>query len=79
MSAASREAQKPEPESEEARKPRRIKGLGDEAYWVGTPIAGAHYVLQGDTFVRISIGGVGEESARIKKSEVLARAVVKRL
>jgi hypothetical protein len=79
MSAASREAQKPEPENEEARKPRRIKGLGDEAYWVGTPIAGALYVLQGDTFVRISVGGVGEESARIKKSEVLARAVVKRL
>jgi hypothetical protein len=79
MRTAGKSTQKPEPEGEEARKPRRIKGLGEDAYWVGTPIAGALYVLQGDTFVRISVGGVGEESARIEKSEVLARAVVKRL
>jgi hypothetical protein len=64
---------------EEARKPRRIEGLGEDAYWVGTPITGALYVLQGDNFVRISVGGVGEEPARIEKSKVLARAVVKRL
>jgi hypothetical protein len=40
---------------------------------------GALYVLQGDKFVRISVGGVGEESLRVKKSKVLARAAVKRL
>jgi hypothetical protein len=79
MRAAGKKAQKPEPEDEEARKPRRIEGLGEEAYWVGTPITGALYVLQGDNFARISIGGVGEESMRIEKSKVLARAVVKRL
>ncbi len=43
------------------------------------PITGALYVLQGDNFVRISVGGVGEESVRIEKSKVLARAAVKRL
>jgi hypothetical protein len=79
MRAAGKKAQKPEPEDEEARKPRRIEGLGEEAYWVGTPIAGALYVLQGDNFVRISVGGVGEESVRIEKSKVLAHAVVERL
>jgi hypothetical protein len=80
MRAADKSAQKREPEGEEeARKPRRIEGLGEEAYWVGTPITGALYVLRGDNFVRISVGGVGEESARIEKSKVLARAVVKRL
>src|ERR1700676_3679850 len=80
MSAAGKRAQKPEPEGEEeAREPRRIEGLGEEAYWMGTPITGALYALQGDTFVRISIGGVGEESVRIEKSKVLARAVVKPL
>jgi hypothetical protein len=79
MRAAGKKAQKPEPEDEEARKPRRIEGLGEEAYWVGTPITGALYVLQGDNFVRISVGGVHEESVRIEKSKVLARAVVKRL
>ena len=79
MRAAGKTAQKPEPEEEEARKPRRIEGLGEEAYWVGTPITCALYVLQGDNFVRISIGGVGEESVRIEKSKILAGAVVKRL
>lgn len=79
MRPAGKKAQKPEPEDEEARKPRRIEGLGEEAYWVGTPITGALYVLQGNNFVRISIGGVGEESMRIEKSKILAGAVVKRL
>jgi hypothetical protein len=55
-----------------------LKGSVEEAYWVGTPITGALYVLQGDNFVRISIGGVGEESVRIEKSKILAGAVVKR-
>src|SRR5229473_393208 len=80
MHAAGKRAQKPEPEGEEeVREPRRVGGLGEEAYWVGTPITGALYVLQGDNFVRISVGGVGEESVRIEKSKVLARTVVKRL
>jgi hypothetical protein len=39
----------------------------------------ALYVLQADNFVRISVGGVREESVRIEKSKALARAVVKRL
>lgn len=78
--AAGKGAKKSESEEEEeARKPRRIEGLGEEAYWVGTPITGALYVLQGNNFVRVSVGGVGEESERIEKSKVLARAVVKRL
>jgi hypothetical protein len=68
------------PEGEkEGNKPRPIGGLGEEAYWVGNPIAGALYVLQGGVFLRISVGGVPEESARIEKSKALARAVVKRL
>jgi hypothetical protein len=64
---------------EEANKARPIGGLGEEAYWVGNPVAGALYVLQGGVFLRISVGGVREESARIEKSKVLARAAVKRL
>jgi hypothetical protein len=75
--AAGQGTKKPKPEDEAEARPRRIEGLGEEAYWVGNPITGALYVLQGDNFVRISIGGVGEESVRIEKSKVLARAVVK--
>ncbi len=70
---------KPEVEREEdLRKPRSIEGLGEEAYWVGNPIAGALYVLKGDSFLRISVGGVREESARMEKSKALAHAALKR-
>jgi len=77
---ASNEMEKRESKSEEETgEARRIKGLGEDAYWMGSPIAGALYVLYGDKFVRISVGGVGEESVRIEKSKVLARAALKRL
>jgi hypothetical protein len=56
---------------------RRIEGLGEDAYWELR--SGALYVLQGDKFIRVSVGGVGEESARIEKSKILALAAVKRL
>jgi hypothetical protein len=64
---------------EELRKPRSITGLGEEAYWVGNPILGALYVLRGDTFLRISVGGIRQEPERIEKSKALARAALKRL
>jgi hypothetical protein len=64
---------------EELRKARAITGLGEEAYWVGNPILGALYVLQGDKFLRISVGGIRQEPERIEKSKALARAALKRL
>jgi hypothetical protein len=64
---------------EEESKARAIGGIGEEAYWVGNPVAGALYVLHGNVFLRISVGGVREESARIEKTKILARAIVKRL
>ena len=64
---------------EEESRARTIGGIGEEAYWVGNPVAGALYVLQGSTFLRISVGGIREESARIEKSKALARSVMKRL
>jgi hypothetical protein len=66
-------------QEEESTRPRAIAGLGEEAYWVGGPIAGALYVLKGNTFLRISVGGIREEPVRIEKSKTLARAALKRL
>jgi hypothetical protein len=63
---------------EELRKARSIAGLGEEAYWVGNPILGALYVLQGDKFLRISVGGIRQEPERIEKSKALAQAALKR-
>jgi Ni/Co efflux regulator RcnB len=66
-------------EDEESTRPRTIKALGEQAYWVGSPMVGALYVLKGDTFLRISVGGVREEAARIEKSMALARLALKRM
>src|SRR2546426_6404913 len=42
---------------------RVIDGLGQEAYWMGSSITGALYVLKGDAFLRISIRG-GENTSQ---------------
>jgi hypothetical protein len=60
-------------------KARSIRGLGDEAFWSGTRVAGALYVLRGDTFIRVSVGGIGDERERIEKSRALAVAALGRL
>jgi len=72
-------AERKEREEEESTRPRAIAGLGEEAYWVGGPIAGALYVLKGNTFLRISVGGIREEPIRIEKSKALARIALKRM
>jgi hypothetical protein len=77
--AASATKHAPEPDQEESSEARAIPGLGDEAYWVGGPITGALYVLRGGSFIRVSVGGERQESARIEKSIVLARAALKRM
>jgi hypothetical protein len=70
----------PDNEADEAgRKPQPISGLGEEAYSVGGPISGALYVLQGELFLRISVGGVPKESIRIAKSKSLAATILRRL
>ena len=70
---------KQEQEEEESTRPKAIAGIGEQAYWVGSPIVGALYVLKGNTFLRISVGGVREESARIEKSIALARLALKHM
>jgi hypothetical protein len=59
-------------------KPRTVSGLGEEAYWVASPVASALYVLRGETFLRVSVGSTGRESERMEKSKALARTALKR-
>ncbi len=70
---------KEEEKEEESTRPRSIAGIGEQAYWVGSPMVGALYVLKGNTFLRISVGGVRKEAARIEKSIALARLALKHL
>ena len=71
---------KSDPEGEqEAHEPRPVGGIGEEAYWVGDRMTGALYILQGDLYLRMSVGGIRDESARSEKTKALARAAIKRL
>lgn len=57
---------------------RKIPDLGEEALWTGGP-AGGLYVLQGNYYLRISVGGADDEESKIKKTTALARLILKRL
>lgn len=59
--------------------PRPILKTGDQAYWTGGARSGALYVLSGEAVLRISVGGVSDESERIRRSQTLARAALSRL
>jgi len=66
-------------EEEEANPPKKIDGIGDEAYWTGNRFGGALYVLKKDVFIRISVGGPDKEETKIDKSKALAEKALQRL
>lgn len=68
-----------EGEEEESTPPRKITGIGDEAFWTASRAAGALYVLKGHSYVRVSVGGAGDQESKLKKSKALARKVIARL
>ena len=65
-----------EGEEEESR-PKRVAGLGEEAYWSGNQITGALSVLTRNAVLRISVGGPESQDEKIKKSSALARKLLK--
>ena len=68
-----------EEEEEEGSPPQKVTGIGDEAYWTGSRVGGALYVLKGHSYVRISIGGPADQATKIKKTKGLAAKAVARL
>ena len=68
-----------EEEEEEAPPAQGITGVGDEAFWTGNRVGGALYVLKGSTYLRVSVGGAGDQQSKINKSKALARLALKRL
>ena len=55
-------------EKERGPAPKKIEGLGDDAYWVGNRFGGILYVLKGDAFFSIGLGGTDDEETKLKKS-----------
>ena len=66
-------------EEERSIPPKKIDGVGDEAFWIGNRVGGALYVLKKDAFIRISIGGPDNEESKIKKLKALAEKALPRL
>lgn len=66
-------------EGEHESEPKKVKGLGSEALWVGGRGTGSLYVRKGDSVVRVSVGGPGTESEKIERSKKLALKALKRL
>jgi hypothetical protein len=74
-----REGEGEKGELEEGAPPRQIAGLGQEAFWFSSPIGGVLYVLKGDHYIRISVGGKGTSEAKLNKSKVLAKKAIAKL
>ena len=74
-----REGEGGEGELEEGAPPRKIAGLGQEALWFASPIGGVLYVLKGDHYIRLSVGGRGTSEAKLNKSKALAKKAIARL
>jgi hypothetical protein len=66
-------------EGEKKHPPTPVRGIGDEAFWVGNHMTGSLYVLKGDAVLRVSVGGKGTEQEKIAKSKSLVRKALKRL
>ncbi len=52
-------------------------GLGEEAFWVSDPVAGALYILEGPVFLRVSPGG--EAGLKRERARALAGHALQRL
>jgi hypothetical protein len=57
----------------------RVAGVGDEAVWSGNRLAGALYVMKGETIVRVSVGGDASQEQKIERAKKLAARALRRL
>jgi hypothetical protein len=74
-----RDREKKERGEEEGAPPKKVGGIGDESFWMGSRVGGALYVLKGNSYVRVSIGGSADQATKIKKSKALAQKAIERL
>jgi hypothetical protein len=66
-------------EKEQGPEPKKITGLGDEAFWISNRFGGMLYILKGDAFISIGIGGADDEETKLEKSKALAKKALQRL
>ncbi|HEY2139218.1 MAG TPA: hypothetical protein VGH00_04000 [Chthoniobacterales bacterium] len=59
--------------------PKKVEGVGDDAYWLADRVGGALYVLKKDAILRLSLGGKETEEMRLEKSKALAQKALARI
>jgi Protein of unknown function (DUF1573) len=59
--------------------PEKVDGLGEEAFWTANAVGGELHVLKNGSYLRINVGGAGDQETKIKKSKALAELILKRL
>ena len=59
--------------------PKKVEGVGDDAFWNTGRVGGAIYVLKGHVFVRISVGGPDSDEERLDKTKKLAAKALSHL
>lgn len=65
-----------EEEGERHDPPQKVEGLGDDAFWMGPD---ALYVLHGDVFLRLSVGGNDSPEIKLRKAKDLMKPALARL
>jgi hypothetical protein len=68
-----------EEEEERLIPPKQIDDIGDQAYWISNRFGGVLYVLKGDAFISIGLGGTDDEETKLNKSKALAQKALQRL
>ncbi len=76
---AEAEGEEEKEEGEERKPAREISGLGEEAFWAGNKFAGAMYVLDGHSILRVSVGGGETMEKKIEKTRQLAALALRAL
>jgi len=68
-----------EEENEKKSPPKKIDGVGEEAFWIRSRVGGALYVLKDQLILRISVGGGQDIETKIARSKALAEKAINRL
>ena len=66
-------------EEKESGPPQPVRGIGEEAFWMGNARVGALYALKKGKLVRVSVGGPDDPKTKLEKSKKLIANVLKRL
>jgi hypothetical protein len=64
---------------EEEDRPEQVRGLGEEAFWTGSPRLGGLYVLRRGAMLRLSVGGNDPKARKLRRLTALARLALRRM